>query len=279
MQHSTYAWKQQAGQSIFAQRWTGTDTPRGIMLVIHGQSDHSNRFVTLATHFAASGYAVYAADLIGHGQSGGNRGHMLRFEEYLETVDALLDLATQEFPGLPVFLYGQSMGGNVVINYAFRQNGKVQAYIASSPWIRLAFEPPAWKVWLGKTVKSIYPALAQPTGLNTKHLARDPEIVRTYEQDPLVHGKITASAFFETLQAGLRIPEQATKLDRPMLIMHGTGDQLTSHRASQAFAALRTDLITFIPFEGWYHELHNEPEKQIIFDTIARFMQKQISNG
>jgi len=279
MQHTTYAWKQQAGQSIFAQRWIGTDTPRALYVVIHGQSDHSSRFATMAAHFAGSGYAVYAADLIGHGQSGGPRGHMLRFEEYLETVDALIDLAQKEFPGLPLFLYGQSMGGNVVINYAFRKTGKVRAYIASSPWIRLAFEPPAWKVWLGKTVKSIYPALAQPTGLNTKHLSHDPAIVQAYEKDPLVHGKITASAFFETLQAGLHIPEKADQLTDPLLIMHGSGDQLTSFAASQAFAALRPDRITFVPFEGWYHELHNEPEKQKVFDTIAQFIQQHLPNG
>lgn len=276
MQHSTYTWHQKAGQEIFAQRWIPDTAPKAIYCIIHGQSDHSSRFTTMAEYMVSNGYAAYAADLIGHGKSGGKRGHMLHFDEYLETVSALIDLAKNEYPALPVFLYGQSMGGNVVINYAFKHDARIKAYIASSPWVRLAFEPPAWKVALGKMMRSIYPALSQPTGLNTKHLSHDVAIVTAYEKDPLVHGKITASAFFETLQAGKHIPDQAQLLDKPLLIMHGTGDQLTSCPASQAFAAMRPDLITHIAFDGWYHELHNEPEKVKIFSEIASFMQKQL---
>ena len=85
----------------------------------------------MAAYMVEKGFAVYAADLIGHGKSGGKRGHMLHFEEYLETVDALIELALKASPGLPVFLYGQSMGGNVVINHALRGTDKVKAYIAS----------------------------------------------------------------------------------------------------------------------------------------------------
>lgn len=276
MQHQTSSWKQQAGQEIFAQSWLPDAAPKAAYVIVHGQSDHSSRFETMARWMVQQGFAVYAADLIGHGRSGGKRGHMLHFDEYLETVDVLLDKVIREQSGLPIFLYGQSMGGNVVINYAFRNNGKVRAYIASSPWVRLAFEPPAWKVTLGKWMRSIYPALAQPTGLETKHLSHDQAIVTAYEKDPLVHGKITASAFFETLQAGMHIPEKAHLLAAPMLIMHGSGDQLTSCPASQAFAALRPDLITHKVFEGWYHELHNEPEKEKVFQEIALFIAKHM---
>lgn len=277
MAHQTYQWKQSAGESIFAQSWISAERPHAILCIIHGQSDHSGRFEQMAHFMADKGMAVYAADLIGHGRSGGKRGHVLNFSQYLETVDALIDLATKAHPQLPVFVYGQSMGGNVVINHAFGStSSRVKAYIASSPWIRLAFEPPAWKVTLGKTMRSIYPSLSQPTNLNTKHLSRDPAIVSAYENDPLVHGKISASAFAETMLAGIRIPEQAQKLQHPLLIMHGSSDQLISHKASAEFAALRPDLITWHQYDGWYHELHNEPEKEQVFQMIYQFIQKNM---
>lgn len=276
MNHQTYQWKQHAGQDIFAQSWLPEQTPKAIYCIIHGQSDHSSRFTHMAEHMAKNGFAVYAADLIGHGRSGGKRGHMLHFSEYLETVDALIDLAKADHPQLPVFVYGQSMGGNVVINHALRGSDKVKAYIASSPWVRLAFEPPAWKVGLGKLMKSIYPALSQPTGLDTKYLSHDKQIVSAYEKDPLVHGKITASAFFETLQAGLHIPAQADKLHHRMLIMHGSEDNLTSPTASKEFADLRPDLITYKRFDGYYHELHNEDIKEQVYEQIIQFIQKNM---
>lgn len=276
MQHQTYSWKQRAGQEIFAQSWHADAPAKAIFVIIHGQSDHSGRFTTMAEWMTQKGYAVYAADLIGHGKSGGKRGHMLHFEEYLETVEALIDKAKSAHPDLPVFLYGQSMGGNVVINYAFTNKQGIRACIASSPWVRLAFEPPAWKVLLGKWMRSIYPALAQPTGLNAAHLSHDAQIVQAYQQDPLVHGKITASAFFETLQAGIHIPDKASSLQVPMLIMHGSADQLTSSVASKAFADLRPDLITHILFTDWFHELHNEPEKDKVFNTIEQFIQQNL---
>ena len=275
MNYQTYHWKQAAGQEIFAQSWLPDTAPKAIYCIIHGQSDHSSRFTHMAAYMVEKGFAVYAADLIGHGKSGGKRGHMLHFEEYLETVDALIDLALKASPGLPVFLYGQSMGGNVVINHALRGTDKVKAYIASSPWIRLAFEPPAWKVGLGKMMKSIYPALSQPTGLNADFLSHDKQVVSDYVNDPLVHGKITASAFFETLQAGLQIPDKASHLKTPMLILHGSEDKITSSIASKSFAEMRPDLITHKLFDGCYHELHNESVKEQVFETIVQFIEKQ----
>lgn len=276
MQHSTGKQLNKKGQSIFTQTWTSEAAPKAVICHIHGQSDHSSRFEHVAQYFVDHGIYFFAADLLGHGYSDGVRGHVNHFSEYLETVDILYNEATSLYPDVPVFIYGHSMGGNIVINHAFQNNVKVAGYIATSPWIRLAFEPPAWKVKLGKTVKSFLPALLQPTGLNPELISHDKAVVEKYRKDKLVHGKISAAGFFEILTNGKAILEKAEQLHYPLFIVHGTEDQLTDHNASREFAAMRPDLITYKEFHGLFHEMHNEPEKQQLFDVILQFINLNI---
>jgi len=275
MKHNTYEWRNKKGQRIFGQSWT-TEQPKAMICHIHGQSDHSSRFVHVADFFTGKGFNFFTLDLIGHGKSEGPRGHVFKFAEYLELADLLYDETKKAFPDLPVFLYGHSMGGNICINHALNTTKQVRGYMITSPWIRLAFEPPAWKIALGKTVKSIYPGLLQPTGVNPEFISHDKTVVEKYVQDKLVHGKISASGFFEILTNGKNILLNADKLKYPMLLMHGTGDKLTDHNASREFAALRPDLITYKEFEGLYHEMHNEQEKQMIFDTMYNWITQKL---
>ncbi len=275
MIHQTYAWQNSKGQKIFGQSWT-TEQPRALICHFHGQSDHSTRFTHVAGFFTKNNVNFFAADFPGHGYSDGKRGHIIKFYEYIETVEIVYREATKLFPDLPVFIYGHSMGGNVCINHALLAKQNIRGYIITSPWIRLAFEPPAWKIALGKSIKSFYPALQQPTGLNPALISHDKEVVEKYKSDKLVHGKITTSAFFEILSNGKDILVNAERLKYPMLLLHGTADGLTDHKASREFAAMRPDLITYKEFEGLYHEMHNEPEKQQIFDTILNWINQKI---
>ena len=276
MHHTTYHKQNKKGQEIFAQSWTGEKEPIAVICHIHGQSDHSSRFEHVAAFFVAHQVDFFAADLIGHGKSGGVRGHVNHFDEYLETVDMLYDEVVTKYPGKPIFIYGHSMGGNVVINHALQNTKPVTGYIATSPWIRLAFDPPAWKVALGKTVKSILPALLQPTGLNPALISHDKEVVEKYKNDKLVHGKIAAAGFFEIFTKGKSILDRSAELRYPMFIAHGTEDQLTDHTASKAFANMRSDLIVYKEFPGLFHEMHNEPEKEQLFNAILHFIQQKI---
>lgn len=275
MVHQTYAWVNSRGQKIFSQCWIA-DHPRAMICHFHGQSDHSSRFAHVAEFFAANNITFLASDFQGHGLSDGKRGHVNKFYEYIETVEMVYREATGLFPGLPVFIYGHSMGGNICINHAFIAKEQIKGYIITSPWIRLAFEPPAWKIALGKTVKSILPSLQQPTGLDPSLISHDKQVVEKYKTDKLVHGKITASGFFEILTYGKNILLNADRLHFPMLLLHGTADGITDYKASREFAALRPDLITYKEFEGLFHELHNEPEKQQVFDTMLNWINKKI---
>ena len=277
MNHSTYDWKNKKGQHIFAQRWLPDGKPVAVICHVHGQSDHSSRFEHVAGFFVDHDIAFIAIDLIGHGKSAGARGHIRSFKEYTESVDMLLDEAEKLFPAVPVFVYGHSMGGTIVLHHSFNTSRNIKGYIVTSPWIKLAFEPPAWKVALGKTIKSIFPALLQPTGLVASLISHDEEVVQKYMNDKLVHGKISASAFFEILTHGHAILDHEDDLKYPVLLMHGTGDKITSCDASRTFANKHQKNLTFIEMDGLYHEMHNEPQQLTVFNEMLNWIKNTIN--
>lgn len=274
--HQIYTWQTASGKKIFGQSWVPASLPQAVICLIHGQGEHSSRYAPVADFFNANGFAVVTCDLIGHGKSDGARGHIQKFSDYLENTKMVLVEAKKMFPGIPVFLYGHSMGGNIVLNFLRSHSDDVTGCISTSPWIRLAFDPPKWKIILGKIVKSVLPGLLQPTGLDASAISHNTAEVEKYKNDPLNHSKISAAAYFEILENGDAILLHTDELKKPVLLMHGSGDKLTSHLASRELAEKRKDIITYKEFNGLYHELHHEFEKNEVLQTILTWIQKQL---
>ena len=181
--------------------------------------------------------------------------------------DLTLALAhvTHNYKGIPLFLYGHSMGGNLILNYLLRNADGVMGAIATGPYLRLGFDPPRWKVILARLSANIYPSLSQPTGLERIALARSSQIIHEYENDPLVHDRMTASFFINIHQAGMNAIARSKELEIPLLLMHGSEDRLTSPEGTKDFHANAGSNVTFHLMEGLYHEIHNEPEKNQVF--------------
>ncbi|MBK6730466.1 MAG: alpha/beta hydrolase [Bacteroidetes bacterium] len=274
IQH-TYEWPHSKQYSIYAKLSEHSDDPYGTIGIIHGQSDHSGRYNHVADFLSAHHYAVMNIDLPGHGKSGGRRGHIDTFQDYIEAADMLVEALQNRHPGKPVYLYGHSMGGNIVLNYLLSGKYQINGCIVTSPWIRLAFEPPKWKRTIGKILRNVFPTLQQPTGLAAELLTHDNAVNTAYKKDPLVHGKISSSAFFEIMEHGEKIINNAQQFSQPIFLAHGDADKITDHTASQELAALRPDIITYNEYEGLYHELHNEPEKQQLFNDIIHWLNQQ----
>lgn len=126
-------------------------------------------------------------------------------------------------------------------------------------------------------MKNLWPALPLVTGLDTKTISHDPEVVRARENDPLGHDLISARMFVSVRQAAQWALKHAAQFPLPLLLMHGSADQLTSARASRQFADQVPRNCTFKLWEGLYHEIHNEPEKQEVFDSLIAWLQAHIS--
>ncbi len=271
MIHSTFTWKS-AGKTLFGQQWTPDTAPKAVMILVHGHGEHSGRYAHLARYLDAHGIAVLAYDHFGHGKSEVKRGHVPSYEAVMTSITEMLARAASTFPGVPRFLFGHSMGGNFVANYALFHSPDVQGVILSAPWLRLAFAPKPLDVWLAKIMVHLYPSFTQSTKLDATAISRDPAEVKRYVDDPMIHDKISPVLFLRTYEAGLRALAHAATFPYPLLLAHGTADRITSFEASREFAAKIAGEVTFQPWEGLFHEMHNEPEQQEVMTSYKDWM-------
>lgn len=271
MKNNTLEWSTSDGIKIFGKYWP-VDQPKAVLHIVHGMGEHIQRYEAVATFYNQAGIAVIGNDHRGHGLSEGKRGHIPNFLALLDEVEHLLELGHKLFPGAPQFLFGQSLGGNVVLNYILRRKPNIAGVIASSPWIQLAFKPDAISVMAGKLLKSIYPTFTQPTKLNARHLSTDPEVGRIYQADPLVHDRITAGMGTEMLDAADYLQHYSGHFPIPLLLMHGSDDQIVSYDAAHQFTERVTGEVTFVSWEGLYHELHNEIRREEVLNTSLQWI-------
>ncbi len=263
-------------KKLFVQIWEAKK-PKALICLVHGQGEHSGRYLNVANYFNTQSFSVMAIDLQGHGKSDGKRGHILKLDEYLGNVEALVQEATSRFPNLPKVIYGHSMGGNVVANYILKnQDANIQAIVLTSPWFKLAFEPPKFKVMLANLVRNIMPSYTEQNTLDGKGLSRDENVGKAYVSDELVHGDISASAFWALSQGGEVAIENAHLFSKPTLVMHGMADSITSHKGTQEFAEKNKQFVHFKGWENHFHELHNELNYEEKLQFIADWLEKEV---
>jgi acylglycerol lipase len=264
------------GIRMFGQEWSPEEKPKAAIALIHGLGEHSGRYAHVAEVLTASGYSLTAFDLQGHGKSGGIRGHAPSYDVLVEDVTQNLNLAREHFPGVPVFLYGHSLGGNLCLYYCLSNNG-LKGAIATSPIFETATPPPPVKLAIGKMLYNLIPTLTMDSGLDRQGLARDPEVAKKYSSDALVHGKISARLALDMLTSGKLLLEKASDFSIPMLVMQGSADRIVSPRATRMFAQTTSlSKITYKEWDGFYHELHNEPEKLEVLKFMVDWLNQEM---
>ena len=272
MPHFEYEWKTKDGLGLYGQGWTPLGEIKAVVCLIHGIGEHSSRYGHVAAFLNQNGYALLAFDHRGHGKSEGPRGHFPCYETVMLDIKTHLKQAAERFQNEPVILYGHSMGGNLVLNYALRYTSQIAGVIATAPMLRLSFKPSKAKELLAKCLIRFWPTLSLPNGLDTKDISRDPEVVKKYDEDPLTHNRVTP-CFLNLMEAGEWALEHASEFSKPLLVMHGGEDHITSPENSRAFATDAGRICTLKIWDGLYHEIHNEPEKQNILETMMRWIE------
>jgi acylglycerol lipase len=251
------------------------ENARAVILMVHGLGEHIQRYAYWADLFKKEGIGFAGVDLPGHGRSEGRRGNIKSYTVLEEMIDILLKSCRKTFPGLPIFIYGHSLGGGIVLDYLIRNNPKVKGAIVTSPWLRLSFEPSRIKVIMASVMKNIMPWLIQPSGLIVSHISHDQSVVEKYKTDPLNHGKISVSLFYGAMTAAKYSLSHASELKVPTLIVHGSDDLICSPAGSIEFAA-KTTMAELKIWDGGYHELHNESFKEGVFAYIMNWINSKI---
>jgi alpha-beta hydrolase superfamily lysophospholipase len=264
------------GTEIYYQSWTPTGKPKAILLLAHGIGEHSGRYTHVADYFARMGYAFWACDHRGHGKSGGKRGHVNSFDEYLADLHRLIGIARESTPALKTFLIGHSLGGPIAPRYAQKYPGELAGLILSGPAFRDKVASPA-KILLAKAISPIIPTFTAKTGLDPSLISRDREVVRKYVEDPMVHGVATARWYTEYRRAQDEAMQVASKLVLPTLILQGGADGIVDASAtSEFFRKLASPDKTLRVYEGFYHEVLNEPGKESVLRDMDAWLTARI---
>jgi alpha-beta hydrolase superfamily lysophospholipase len=261
------------GVRLFERLWE-PEEKRATLILVHGLNDHSGRYEGVARRLAARGYAVRAFDLRGHGRSGGGRLWVGSFDEYLQDVGVFLDHVGGEYP---IFLFGHSMGGAIVTLFAIARRLDVESVILSAPALKAGSGIPPALVGLTNLFDRFLPR-APVAFLNPRHLSRDSTVTESAIKDPLVSLlPPPARTGAELLRATGRIGESMEEITLPLLVMHGTADRLTDHRGSEEFyrRASSTDK-TFRLYEGFYHELLNDPEADRVLSELLDWLDERL---
>lgn len=259
-------------QKLFVREWLPEKDPKAVILYVHGLGSHSGRMEHWAERFAEKGIAFVAYDQRGHGKSDGKRGHPKHVKKLIEDTKMMVGSLRDSFPDIPVILYGHSMGGNIAINYVISETRTADALIASSPWLKLTNEPPKFLAKIVHFLVPIAPGLAISNGLDHNDISSDKEECVKYTNDPLVHGKISLGLVSSIFDSGLNALRNVYKINCPFLLMHGTADNICSPKASEEYVMNTSDRTRLKLWEGAFHELHNEPNRDEVFDYIDSWL-------
>lgn len=261
------------GLTLQTRSWMPEGDPKGMIALVHGQAEHSQRYDHVGVALTDAGYGLHMADLRGHGHSPGARGHIMAWNEYHCDAATIMQQARDMAPDAAHFLAGHSLGGLIALSVAVDNPPGYAGVVTSAPALRVAFEPPAWKATVGRLLSGLLPELSMSNELNTSDLSHEQAIVAAYEADPLVHGKVTARFFAEFMAAGESTLAAASNLRLPLLIQHGSADAIASTAASREFyenAGAEDKTIKI--YDGLFHEIYNEKEPDrsgVLADLIA----------
>lgn len=263
------------GLKIFTRAWETENAPRGVVVIVHGFNSHSGQYFWVAEQFVKNGFAVYALDLRGRGRSEGERFYVDKFSDYADDVATFVSTAKSENSGLPVFVLGHSAGGVVSCVYALEHQSEIDGLICES----FAFQVPApdFALAVFKGLSYIAPHFHALT-LKNEDFSRDPKTVESMNDDPLIKGESQPlETLAEMVRADERLKEEFPKITLPVLILHGTEDKATKFSGSQFFydTAGSTDK-TLKLYEGHYHDLLNDIDKEIVMNDILQWIDERI---
>jgi alpha-beta hydrolase superfamily lysophospholipase len=251
-------------------RWAADTTARGAVLIVHGMSEHSGRYDHVARRLNGAGFHVVAFDHRGHGRSSGDRTHVERFAEYVD--DVADHLAVVAGLGLPTAVVGHSLGGLITLCHAVSDRPQSDAYVLSGP--ALGHGRPAWETAITPFADLVAPRVFLPTAFDATMLSHDPEVVRAYEEDPLIRSGATPRFGAEVLAAMEQARSRLDQLRRPVLVVHGADDEIVPAASSRVLE--QSPFVDRLELPGMRHEVFNEVGGAAVLDRVVSFLELEL---
>lgn len=268
------------GTTLRTLHWAPAGDPWAVALVVHGLGEHAGRYETVATAFTAAGIDMYAYDHRGFGGSAGYRAYIDRWSQYHDDLENRVLATRAERPGLPLVMYGHSMGGLIAAGYVLAQPARPQPdlLVLSSPGLDAVV--PAWKKTLGATLGGITPKLRIANGIGEGALSRDPSVRAKAVADPLCLDKSTVRFGAEMFSEQDRLKVVVAGIDSmpvPTYVLHGEADPLVLPAASEPIGTKGN--VTRRVWPGLRHECHHEPEQAQVLAEVVAWIRSEVSGA
>jgi alpha-beta hydrolase superfamily lysophospholipase len=250
------------------------DDPIAVVLVIHGFGEYALRHAKTMRRWAHERIATYAYDQRGHGHSPGPRAIVTRLDDLVDDTLAMRDRVATAHPGLPLFLFGASMGGLIATRSAQRRPANLRGVVLLSPAFAAAENIPPVLQRVLRTVRRFAPNLTL-TPLTFSALSRDPAVGEAYRIDPLTyHGGVPLCSGTEIVTGGEAALADARAYTVPTLILQGDADKVVFPIGATRFAnaAKNAPDLTLTIVPGGYHELFNDPDSDALVDSTAAWI-------
>jgi alpha-beta hydrolase superfamily lysophospholipase len=264
------------GLELFYRSWQPTGARRAIVAIVPGFNSHSGYYSWVGERLAERGLSVYAVDLRGRGQSGGERFYVQSFSDYTSDVHTLVTHIRSREPDLPIFVLGHSAGGVVACMYVLEHQSELAGLICES----FAFKVPApdFALAVFRGAAHIAPH-AHVLHLKNEDFSRDPAVVKAMNADPLIARETQPTqTLAEMVRADARLEKEFVNITLPVLILHGTADKATKYPGSRQFydtVGSKDKAIEL--YEGAYHDLLNDTIREKVMTDVLAWLEPRLA--
>jgi lysophospholipase len=246
------------------------------LVLIHGAGEHAGRYDHFIRHAVRAGWTVIAADLRGHGRSGGIPTHLGHFDQYLADVDLIWQHHRLQPQSTAVF--GHSMGGLVAVRYAQTRAERFSAVVLCAPLLGLKVRVKFFKHTVGRVCSVVRPTTRFGTVVKPTYLTRNDDVLAARELDPLMHKSVTAGWFFRVKHAIAAAHRDADRFNLPLQLLQGAADQVVNADAAvEWLQKINSPQITHRVLPDHRHELLNEPGWEQTAADIVAWLDCQLS--
>ena len=264
--------------------WEPAAAPRAVILAIHGGLAHGGDYVTPALYFRAHGIATASYDLCGHQNA--RKVDIPNFQVFLDDSVTFLRWAKQQWPGVPLFVMGHSMGALIATHLElgpFANDAAIKGFILSSPYYVNALKVSPVLLALAGVLGALAPRMKVPLEPMTDVLTHDAAITARHHADERdgIRATDCTVRFGNALtaaQAGL-VPRMRD-WTHPVFAAVAGDDKLADARASEAM--LRTippSLLEYHHYPQNYHENFNEVNREQIFSQIMQWLEPRLTSA
>ena len=260
--------------------WPAAGTPRAHLLIVHGIAEHAGRYGHVGTQLASAGITTHAYDQRGFGRSGGHRAYIDRWSQYHDDVEDRLTEVRSAAGGLPVVLYGHSMGGLIALGYTLADPPRhlPDLLVLSAPAIDAAVS--TWKRRLADILGGTMPRFSIANTFPPGGLSSDPAVEAAYRADPIaVHRTTTrlGASLFREQDRVRRALAGSAPLPVTTYVLHGADDPIVPESASRTLDGREN--VTRRVYQRLHHETHNEPSGPTVIDDTIAWILRQVGEG